>query len=251
LTNYIVFTGPAGSGKTVMTNAMAEWLRRQKLSVTTINLDPAVEWLPYKPDVDVREYVNARDVAKKHGLGPNGALLASMDLLYSMISDLKKEIIENESVINIIDTPGQLELFAYRDTGPLLIDKIVPPNHGVVVFLIDSGFTYTMDNLLSLLLLSYSIELRHNHPQIRAITKSDLLSPERLDFIRRLNESPEELEAYYSEIKDPFLRDLVRGIVERGLELYPVSGVTEEGIDLLYAEIENTLHLQGLLESNI
>jgi len=51
------------------------------LKVSFINLDPGVEELPYTPQTDVREYVNVRDVMRRYGLGPNGALIKSIDTL--------------------------------------------------------------------------------------------------------------------------------------------------------------------------
>ncbi len=251
---YIVLMGPAGSGKTTLTQALSEWLGNQGIQNTKINLDPAVEWLPYMPDVDVRDYVNARDVAIKHGLGPNGALLTSMDLLYTKINDVKKEIIDNESQYNIIDTPGQLELFAYRNTGPLILDKIVPKDNTVVVFLIDSNFTYTMESLLSLILLSYSVELRHSYPQIIALTKADLLPPEKIEFLNNLKENPEILKQalYSSPRKTSFLyENLVGSLVDMGINLIPVSSLTEEGLWNLFGEIQLSLSTEEAMETNI
>ncbi|HIP65006.1 MAG TPA: GTPase, partial [Pyrodictium sp.] len=59
---FIVFVGPAGSGKSHLVDAFGDWLEFNELSVARVNLDPAAEWLPYEPDVDVREYVDARKV---------------------------------------------------------------------------------------------------------------------------------------------------------------------------------------------
>ncbi len=249
--DYIIIMGPAGSGKTLLALALSEWLGQNGLENIIINMDPAVESLPYTPDVDVREYVNARVIAEKHGLGPNGALLASMDLLYTRIKDLKEEIVDREAPLNIIDTPGQLELFAYRRTGPLLLDEIVPRDHGVVVFLIDSGFTYNRDSLISLLLLSSSIEFRHRMPQITAVSKSDLLSPEMIEYIEGVNEDPRSLIS--SQLSNPLKSEqvLVEAIAERGVNLIPVSSITGEGIDHLYAEIEKTLTLSSVIETNL
>ena len=48
----IIVLGTAGSGKTTLTAALADFLLDNELDVVTVNLDPAVETLPYKPDID-------------------------------------------------------------------------------------------------------------------------------------------------------------------------------------------------------
>ncbi|MGC8557237.1 MAG: ATP/GTP-binding protein, partial [Fervidicoccus sp.] len=138
---YVVFMGPAGSGKTTLTATFSDWLSSQGIDNVKVNLDPAVEYLPYDPDIDVRNYVDAREVAKKYSLGPNGALLASMDLLYGKLEDIKKELMEIEGEYVLIDMPGQLELFSFRSTGPLIVDRLSSKNRTAVVFLMDANFT--------------------------------------------------------------------------------------------------------------
>jgi GTPase SAR1 family protein len=54
--------GPAGSGKTSLASALGNWLEGLGYNVAYINLDPAVEVLPYKPTFD------ARDVFRNSGL---------------------------------------------------------------------------------------------------------------------------------------------------------------------------------------
>jgi GTPase SAR1 family protein len=45
-----------------------------------INLDPAVAHLPYFANLDIRQTLNYKEIMKKHGLGPNGAILTSLNL---------------------------------------------------------------------------------------------------------------------------------------------------------------------------
>ncbi|MEM1892268.1 MAG: ATP/GTP-binding protein, partial [Sulfolobales archaeon] len=90
--NTVFIAGPAGSGKSMLTSTLALWFERFEYSVCKVNLDPAAELLPYVPDVDVRRYVNARELMLKRGLGPNGALLASMDELLNYVVEIKTEI---------------------------------------------------------------------------------------------------------------------------------------------------------------
>ncbi|MEM4224043.1 MAG: ATP/GTP-binding protein, partial [Metallosphaera sp.] len=71
---YVFFTGTAGSGKTTMVKEFQEYLLDQEMDVAVVNMDPAVERLPYTPDFDVRDYVDAVEVMERYGLGPNSSL---------------------------------------------------------------------------------------------------------------------------------------------------------------------------------
>ena len=51
----IFIVGTAGSGKSVLTGTLNEWLRVQKQKSVTVNLDPGVMNLPYAPDIDIRD----------------------------------------------------------------------------------------------------------------------------------------------------------------------------------------------------
>ena len=71
--------GTAGSGKTSTVKVMLDWLEDHEMSAIAVNLDPAVEVLPYSPHFDIREYVNYVSLLEE-GLGPNGAFIKSVDL---------------------------------------------------------------------------------------------------------------------------------------------------------------------------
>lgn len=67
-----VVIGPPGSGKTTYCNGAAQFLAAAGRRVAMINLDPANDVLPYKPDVDVCDLVCLEGVMAQLGLGPNG-----------------------------------------------------------------------------------------------------------------------------------------------------------------------------------
>ena len=60
-----------------------------------LNLDPAVTFTPYSAHDDIRQYVNYKDIMKKHGLGPNGAIMTSLNIFSAnfntTIEKLEKE----------------------------------------------------------------------------------------------------------------------------------------------------------------
>lgn len=67
-----VVIGPPGSGKTTYCNGVQQYLTAARRRVALVNLDPANDVLPYKPDVDVCDLVCLEQVMGELGLGPNG-----------------------------------------------------------------------------------------------------------------------------------------------------------------------------------
>lgn len=58
-----IVIGMAGSGKTTFISQL-----NQKSNMK-INLDPAVHYLPYVPNIDIRKDIDYKKVMKDHGLG--------------------------------------------------------------------------------------------------------------------------------------------------------------------------------------
>jgi GTPase SAR1 family protein len=111
----IAFT--AGSGKSLLTASFSNWLKIAKQNIITINLDPGVSTLPYTPDIDIRDYIKIEQLMKQYGLGPNGAVIMAADLIAEETERITEEISTFTPDIVLIDTPGQMELFAFRASG--------------------------------------------------------------------------------------------------------------------------------------
>ncbi|MGC9181753.1 ATP/GTP-binding protein [Thermogladius sp.] len=241
---YIVVLGTAGSGKTTLSGSLREYLEDHSLDAAIVNLDPAVEKLPYDPDVDVRDYVDAREVMEKYGLGPNGALIASMDMLALKINDLREEIEGLRPNYFIIDTPGQMEVFAFRETGPIILNSIIGENRRASLFLIDGLQVVNPNNLLSSLLLSASVHARLAYPQINVVTKTDLIPGDELDKIGEYLEDPYSLaEALNSPGYLIWSKDEIGLLLEKLMlfDVVKISNVSGEGLDELYAAVQRVL----------
>ena len=247
---YIVIVGPAGSGKSYLVDALSEWLKANEIDAIRVNLDPAAEWMPYQPDVDIRDYINTREVMKEYKLGPNGALIFSIDMMVNYIDDIKTEIEETRSNYVIIDTPGQMELFAFRETGPLIVRELIGENKSVVVFLIDVIFLTTPTNIASILTLAMSARLRLQLPLVLAISKADLLEPAQIEEFSEKFANPESLYSSLTESKvDPDIADAVAKALEAllpsgaslGSPIRFISSLSGYGIDDLYSAIQQIL----------
>jgi len=57
-----------------------------------INLDPAVQKLPFNPKIDIRKKFGYKEVMKKYKLGPNGAIMTALNLFSSQMIKTIEEI---------------------------------------------------------------------------------------------------------------------------------------------------------------
>ena len=149
---FIYFIGTAGSGKSTLTNSFKLWLEMKSLDSITVNLDPGVENLPYLPDVDIRDWISLNEVMKNYGLGPNGAQIACADMIALNAEDIKNSINSFQSDYILIDTPGQLELFVFRESGKYIIDYI-DKEHSIIAYLIDFSLAKNPSSFVSQMLL--------------------------------------------------------------------------------------------------
>jgi len=241
---YILFiVGTAGSGKSLLASAFSEWLKISGQDVALLNLDPGVVTLPYTPDVDIRDYVSIEKLMKEYKLGPNGALILAADLIADQVETLSSEIQEIGADLTIVDTPGQIELFAFRASGPYIAKELIGESK-VILYLFDSVFSSTPLNYVSNLFLSAAVYNRFLLPQIHILSKCDLLPTEKVDYIVEWSTDPEVLENAIDEelegAKRLLSRDMTNSINRLGLHflLVPVSAKSNEGFINLYAYLE-------------
>ena len=241
---YIV--GTAGSGKSTLTGALATWLQNAKLSVATVNLDPGVQTLPYMPDVDIRDYVSLANVMEKYNLGPNGGLVAAIDLISGHVDAVEKEIDDIAADFVVLDAPGQIELFAFRETGPLIVSHLGGQSR-LLIYLVDAALAKTPAGFVSSLLLAASALVRFNLPEVNVLSRADLLTEEELEQIMGWLDDIDALiydaQATRNELQSELTSELYRAIqhVFSGSDVVPVSAQKMENLDLLFTQISNAL----------
>ena len=249
--NYII--GPAGSGKTTLVATTYNHIsaNNSSLRTITVNLDPGVRNLPYTPDVDIRDYIILEEVMDKYGLGPNGGLVAATDLIIESIEDIKFEISEyNDPDIVLIDTPGQMELFAFRNTGPMVVSSLgYGDAQKIVSFLFDPAVCRLPNGYISTMFLAGSVLYRFaNIPQLNVLSKSDLLEPEAIERIISWSEEYDKLVLATDKTERGLVRELDSGITEifQRLQNFPplmaVSSVQFTGIEDYWGAIQRTLN---------
>jgi GTPase SAR1 family protein len=244
---FIVFIiGTAGSGKSRLTAAFGKWLQLSKQDVATINLDPGVSDLPYSPEVDVRDYVDIADLMERYHLGPNGALVMAADLVADRLEEITKEIEELQTDIVLVDTSGQMELFAFRASGPYIANELTKEPKAIV-YLYDAVFSVNPLNYVSNLFLSSAVLNRFMLPQVHLLSKCDLLPQEEVDRIIDWSASKTALSAAIDQKLDGtkrlLSRNMMLAIYKLGLQspLIPVSAKTNDGMINFNAAIERVL----------
>jgi len=120
---------------------------------------------------------------KQYDLGPNGAMIMASDLIASKIDDLQRDVDNVNPDYLIVDTPGQIELFAYRTSGPFFVQNFNVEQKGAI-FLHDGSLVTTPTNFVSMALLASSIKLRLNLPFVNVLTKIDLIEDKIRDILR-------------------------------------------------------------------
>ena len=243
----IFIVGTAGSGKSLLTSKIHEYYTRNGAFSAILNLDPGVESLPYSCDIDVRDYVDIVSIMKQYDLGPNGALIMTNDLIASKIDSIQDEIDEVSPDYLLIDTPGQIELFAYRASGQFLVQNL-RIDEKMSIFLFDGALITSPINFVSIALLATSIKLRLGLPAINVLTKTDLIG-EKLKDILKWSTNLSTLENAISQEADGETYSLTTNIL-RGLNLggfaqglIPLSNVTGEGMVNLQTALSRTINL--------
>src|SRR5579859_3737918 len=165
----LYFTGTAGAGKTRLVQAYKSWMKSAGYDAITVNLDPGNEAEGFEPDVDIREWVRLSDVMDEYALGPNGAQVAASDLIAIKIFEIKQAVAELKTDYVLVDTPGQVELFAFRESSRAIVEAL-SGDRSTIAFLFDPALAKTASGFVSLLLLSATVEFRFRLPMVNLLS---------------------------------------------------------------------------------
>ena len=243
----IFISGTAGSGKTLLASKLHEYYTKNGVFAAILNLDPGVDNVPYTCDVDVRDYVDYVSIMQQYELGPNGAMIMANDLIASKIDDIQNQIDMVNPDYLIVDTPGQIELFAYRSSGRFVVESLLAEEK-TSIFIFDGALITTPVNFVSIALLATSIRLRLNLPAINVLTKTDLIG-DKLKNILGWSTNMRVLENAIAKEADgdTFLltTNILRGLNLSGFAqgLIPISNVTGEGFVNLEGALSRILNL--------
>ena len=203
--------GTAGAGKSSLVTAFQRWARFLEIDALTINLEPGAERVHYDPEFDVRDLISLSEVMDRYDLGPNGAQILAADLVASQAFDIMDELEGLHGDMLVIDTPGQVELFAFREASNHLVD-VLGQGRAALVFLFDPMLSQTPSGFVSQMLLSNIVQFRLALPTANFLSKADLLEPEVLEKILEWGERLDVLEAdLYEESANRLQADIATG----------------------------------------
>jgi GTPase SAR1 family protein len=246
MAHTVFIVGMAGSGKSTLTAAYLDWLKSEDRDVLAANLDPGATALPYNPDIDARQYVDVEKLMLDYQLGPNGALIMASDLLADHLEEIRGEIEEANPDLILVDTPGQIELFAFREGGRFIARQLTEDARAVV-YLMEAPFCRSPLNFASNLYLAAAIYSRIMQPQVYALTKADLITDHEIDEIVTWATEPESFDLALRTLEEKNLsiitRDLANAVFDTGLlsEPIPVSAKANSGLVELNAAITRIL----------
>jgi hypothetical protein len=151
---------------------------------------------------------------------------------------------EFKSDYALIDTPGQLELFVFRETGKVIIREL-NPRRSLIAFIIDPSLAMTPSSFISQLMLSSTTQFRFMIPIVNILSKVDMLDQKRLkeieewgkDLNRLYNDVIQESPSMYRQMSEGIFRVIKE--LESSTAMIPISSETIEGMEDLYAVIQN------------
>lgn len=171
----ILCIGMAGAGKTTFMQRLNSELHAQKRPPYVINLDPAVNDTPYGPNIDIRDSVNYHKVMEDYGLGPNGAIMTSLNLFSTKVDQiigiLEKRAPQFEHVL--IDTPGQIECFIWSASGQIIMDSLASSFPTMIAYIVDTPRCTSPTTFMSNMLYACSILYKTKLPMIIVFNKTD------------------------------------------------------------------------------
>lgn len=239
----IYFVGTAGSGKSTMVAAFKDWLDDNGVDSVLVNLDPGVDKLPYDADIDIREWISLDEVMDEYNLGPNGAQIAAADLMAMNINKITDVLETYKTRYVIIDTPGQLELFAFRESSNAIV-KALGKNRSMVAYLSDPTLCKSPNGFVSSMMLSALVQFRLQLPTMNVLSKADVFSEDQISRMVDWYNNPDSL---YGDLLDDMGdsqtvvgMELFKAMENMGVfgEIRPISAQEYVGLEEIYASAQ-------------
>ena len=241
-----IVLGMAGSGKTTLMQRINAHVHERNNPSYMLNLDPAVLHVPYKIHIDIRDTVNYKEVMKQYSLGPNGAIITSLNLFATrvdkVISILEKRAPEKKLDYIFCDTPGQIEVFTWSASGNIITQSLATAFPTVLLYVIDTPRSTSCTTFMSNMLYACSILYKLKLPFIIVFNKIDV-APH--DFAVSWMEDFELFqEALEKERDQSYMSSMLSSMsmvldeFYKSLRCVGVSAATGEGMDELFHAIE-------------
>ncbi|PRP75634.1 AAA ATPase domain-containing protein [Planoprotostelium fungivorum] len=236
-----IVIGMAGSGKTTLMRCIDAYLEQEKKKYYTLNLDPAVRHVPYNVNIDIRDTVKYKEVMKQYNLGPNGAIVTSLNLFATRFDQVLGFLDKRAPSLDYImmDTPGQIEVFTWSASGAIITESIASTYPTVLLYVIDTPRTTSPSTFISNMLYACSILYKTKLPMILVFNKCDITSPafakEWMTNFEAFNAACQADDTYMSSLTRSM--SLVLEEFYNNLKTVGVSSTTGQGMDELFGVI--------------
>jgi GTPase SAR1 family protein len=249
----VICIGMAGSGKTTFMQRLNSHIHSKKKVPYVINLDPAVLKVPFGTNIDIRDSINYKKVMEQYNLGPNGAIMTSLNLFSTKIDQVLSIVEKRASSIDhiIVDTPGQIECFIWSASGAIITDALASSFPTVIAYIVDTPRTSSPTTFMSNMLYACSILYKTKLPMIIVFNKTDVKDAEfakewMTDFEafqtvlhddEDLNGEGENSTGYMGSLMNSM--SLMLEEFYNHLDVVSVSAYTGEGMDDFLAAVDN------------
>lgn len=246
MSKRIYVIGTAGSGKSTAVHAFQVWMNTQGFDAITVNLDPGAENLVYNPDVDIQDWYTLKEAMEDTALGPNAAQIYCADMLALNAKEVGDTIRGFETDYVLIDTPGQMELFTFRESSKVIVEEFGREDT-MIAFLVDPILARTPSGFVSSIMLSATTQFRFSIPLATVLSKVDLLPENDLEKILEWSRSTDALNTSLEEGSgSPIIvasSEFFKALENVGAfrPLLPISSLNLQGFEDLYNEIQMAL----------
>lgn len=241
-TPCILVLGMAGSGKTTFVQRLTSHFYTKKTPPYVINLDPAVHEVAYPANIDIRDTVKYKEVMKQYNLGPNGAIMTSLNLFatrFDQVMDFLDRKAQDYSNI-ILDTPGQIEVFTWSASGSIITEALASSFPTVVVYVMDTARSTNPVTFMSNMLYACSIMYKTKLPFILVMNKIDIVdhsfAVEWMTDFEVFQEALNDETSYSSNLTRSM--SLVLDEFYANIKCVGVSAITGQGLDEFLTSIK-------------
>jgi GTPase SAR1 family protein len=245
----------AGSGKSTLMAQLQRSLENDNGTAEParkgycLNLDPATLAVPFGASIDIRDTIDYKQVMKQHNLGPNGAIMTSLNLFATkfdqVLGILEKRCDDLDYIL--VDTPGQIEAFTWSASGSIMSESLASAFPTVLVFVVDTVRCASSPNtFMSNMLYACSMLYRTRLPLVVVFNKIDVVPH---DFCVEWMQDYEAFQDALDEMQSNdtsagFYGSLTRSLslvldeFYRNLHTCGVSAATGDGMDEFWKSVD-------------
>eukprot|EP01063_Lacrimia_lanifica_P020237 TRINITY_DN27567_c0_g1_i1.p1 TRINITY_DN27567_c0_g1~~TRINITY_DN27567_c0_g1_i1.p1 ORF type:complete len:419 (+),score=197.90 TRINITY_DN27567_c0_g1_i1:105-1361(+) len=243
LPTVVLVVGMAGSGKTRFMHRMNIEMHQKQIPSFFVNLDPAVLDVPYGVNIDIRDTVNHKEVMKQYKLGPNGAIITSLNLFATRFDQVLGYIEQRQDELDyvFIDTPGQIEVFTWSASGQIIMETLASTFPTVVCYVVDAAKSQNPATFMSNMTYSCGILYRTQLPLLLCMNKIDIADH------KMLMGWMQDVDAFRDALQDEssYSAQLTQSMAVMLQEFYAnlrcagMSAVTGEGVEDFMRELKD------------